>query len=145
MTSYAKTGYSPSNQSEVPMIQVNGDATRAFSDNSSTNSKPSASSSSRCKNFYETDRNTTLSGTRKPVHLPVCPHCNAEHIRTRTRTYPSAATWVGVGVGAIVFLPLAAIPLLSDNMKKTDHFCQDCGNKIGTVKPFEGFCVKERS
>ena len=146
MTSYAKTGYAPtlSNQYEVPLIEVNGDATQA---SSSPNSKMScaSTSSSTSKNFYETDRNTTLSGSRRPVNLSVCPHCATEHIRTRTRTYPSTATWACVGVSAIVFLPLCVIPLVSDGMKKTDHYCQSCGNKIGTVKPFEGFCVKEAS
>ncbi|CAJ1938032.1 unnamed protein product [Cylindrotheca closterium] len=151
MTSNAKTGYAPSYSSEyeVPLMQVNGEATRASSP-PSTSSKnkswaPGSTTSSKNKNFYETERNSTLSGSRRPINLSVCPHCATEHIRTRTRTYPGTATWASVGVSAIVFLPLAVIPLVCDSMKKTDHFCQSCGNKIGTVKPFEGFCVKEAS
>ena len=139
MTSYAKPGYAPttSNQEyEVPLIEVNSQSTKS--------SCPSRSS--KCsRNFYETDRNTSLSGSRRPVNLPVCPHCEAEHIRTRTKTHPNAATWAGVAVGAMVFLPLAVVPLLSDKMKKTDHYCQACGEKIGSVKPFEGCFVKEIS
>lgn len=147
MTSYAKTGYAPSysNQIEVPLIQVNGDATRASSRSCKSSAPSSSIFTNKTQNFYETDRNTTLSGSRRPVNLSVCPHCAREHIRTRTRTYPSAATWVCVGVSAMIFLPLAAIPLVSDSMKKTDHFCQSCGSQIGTVKPFESYCVKESS
>lgn len=151
MATYAKTGYAPthSNEYEVPLIAVNGDVVPSSSQQNNTKRSPycsRSSSSYKCnKHFYKTEKNTTLSGSRKPVNLPVCPHCGTEHIRTRTKTYPTAATWASVGVGAVVFFPLCWIPLVSDSMKKTDHYCQACGNKIGTVKPLEGFCVKESS
>ena len=141
MPSYSKTRYAPthSNDYEVPMIEVNGDV---YPQN--TKRSPSYNSS-KCKNFYQTDPTTTISGSRRPVNLPVCPHCATEHIRTRTKTYPNTATWVSVGVSAVVFFPLCWVPLVVDGTRKTDHYCQTCENKIGTVKPFEGFCVQERS
>lgn len=88
---------------------------------------------------------TYLKGTRKPVHLSKCPSCQQANIRTSTRTYPGAATWFGVVATAFCFLPLAWVPLVIDSCKQTDHYCQSCGKKIGTVKPLEGCFVKERS
>mmetsp|Transcript_82457 Transcript_82457/g.229456 ORF Transcript_82457/g.229456 Transcript_82457/m.229456 type:complete len:148 (-) Transcript_82457:1162-1605(-) len=85
-----------------------------------------------------------FSGSRRPVQLSMCPQCQKSHVRTSTRTYPSALTWVGVAVAACVFFPLCWIPLVVDSMKQTDHFCQNCGKKIGTIKALEGCCVKEQ-
>lgn len=85
-----------------------------------------------------------LQGARRPVHLSMCPHCHKANIRTSTRTYPSAATWIGVVATGLCFLPIAWVPLVIDSCKQTDHFCQNCGKKIGTVKPLEGCFVKER-
>lgn len=84
-----------------------------------------------------------LLGSRRPVNLSQCPKCAKAHVRTSTRTYPSAVTWVGVVVSAFICLPLCWVPLLVDPLKQTDHFCQSCGQKIGTIKALEGCCVKE--
>lgn len=86
-----------------------------------------------------------LQGTRTPVLLSMCPHCQKPNVRTSTRTYPTAATWIGVVATAFCFLPIAWVPLVVDSCKQTDHYCQNCGKKIGTVKPLEGCFVKERS
>lgn len=149
MTSYTKANYlsTPSYEYDTPMIEVSDfnpesstfQGTRADMDSGASSDPPSPSS----KNFYETDTDYSISGSRRPIQIPMCPHCSAKYVRTRTRTHPNAATWAGVGVGAIVFFPLCWIPLVADGMKKTDHYCQNCGNKLGSVKPFEGFCVKE--
>jgi hypothetical protein len=88
--------------------------------------------------------NIDLDGSRRPVQLNKCPKCSQAHVRTRTQTYPSALTWVSVVVGAIVFFPLCWIPLVVDPSKQTDHYCQSCGEKIGTIKPLDGCFVKEQ-
>ena len=85
-----------------------------------------------------------LSGTRRPVHLSMCPKCHKANVRTSTRTYPSAVTWVGVVVSAAVCFPLCWVPLVVDAMKQTDHFCQSCGKKLGSIKALDGCFVKER-
>lgn len=85
-----------------------------------------------------------LSYSRRPVELKKCPNCHASHVRTSTRTYPSAITWVGVVVSACIFVPLCWIPLVVDPMKQTDHYCQSCGKKVGTIKALDGCFVKER-
>ena len=84
-----------------------------------------------------------LNASRKPINLEFCPTCTQKHVRTKTRTYPGAVTWACVAIGAVIFFPLCWIPLVVDPMKKTDHFCQSCGSKIGTIQPLEGCCVKE--
>eukprot|EP00525_Craspedostauros_australis_P013016 CAMPEP_0198135106 /NCGR_PEP_ID=MMETSP1442-20131203/60419_1 /TAXON_ID= /ORGANISM="Craspedostauros australis, Strain CCMP3328" /LENGTH=155 /DNA_ID=CAMNT_0043796267 /DNA_START=114 /DNA_END=581 /DNA_ORIENTATION=+ len=91
---------------------------------------------------YNDTEATKIDG-RTPMFLIRCPTCNRENVRTLTRTYPNAATWVFVGISAIVFTPLFWVPLVMDSMKQTDHFCQSCGGKVGTVKPMEDCCVKE--
>ena len=93
---------------------------------------------------YNLERDPSLAGRRKPTNLPYCPHCSEKNIRTKTRTYPNAVTWGAVAVGAVVFFPICWIPLVVDNMKKTDHYCQNCGQKLATIKPLEGVGVKER-
>mmetsp|Transcript_106728 Transcript_106728/g.148759 ORF Transcript_106728/g.148759 Transcript_106728/m.148759 type:complete len:149 (+) Transcript_106728:20-466(+) len=96
-------------------------------------------------NFHTANNaNILLNGSRNPINLHMCPNCFQSNIRTKTRTYPSAVTWVGVVVGVAVFFPLCWIPLVVDPLKQTDHHCQNCGQKIGTVKPLDGCFVKER-
>ena len=85
-----------------------------------------------------------LDGSRRPVTLQLCPECHADHVRTMTKTYPSALTWCSVAIGAIIFFPLCWIPLVLDPLKQTDHYCQSCGKKIGQIKALEGCCVKEQ-
>ena len=70
-----------------------------------------------------------FGGSRSPVVLSMCPNCSKNQARTRTRTYPTIVTWLGVVVGAVVFFPLCWIPLVVDPMKQTDHYCQNCGGK----------------
>eukprot|EP00526_Cylindrotheca_closterium_P024210 CAMPEP_0113637642 /NCGR_PEP_ID=MMETSP0017_2-20120614/19710_1 /TAXON_ID=2856 /ORGANISM="Cylindrotheca closterium" /LENGTH=149 /DNA_ID=CAMNT_0000548693 /DNA_START=808 /DNA_END=1260 /DNA_ORIENTATION=- /assembly_acc=CAM_ASM_000147 len=148
MASPTKMNYlsSPTYAYDTPMVEVS-DATPQSSapqtDYRSTNTRVNMDEM-LAKKYYETDLDITISGSRRPIQIPLCPHCGAEHVRTHTRTHPNAATWAGVGVGAVVFFPLCWVPLVSDGCKKTDHYCQHCHNKIGTVKPFEGFCVKEQ-
>ena len=86
-----------------------------------------------------------LGGCRKPVQLNVCPRCSQHNVGTKTVTYPSATTWFSVVVGALIFLPICWVPLVVDPLKQTDHFCKNCGAKVGTVKALEGCCVTERS
>lgn len=143
-TNYTKANYVSAPAYDdygVPMIEV-GDISAESSPYEGT--RATMNGASPRKNVYETDPDITISGSRRPIQIPLCPHCELEHARTRTRTYPNAATWASVGVGAIVFFPLCWVPLVIDGMKKTDHYCQNCDNKIGSVRPFEGFCVKEQ-
>ena len=96
------------------------------------------------RNAYNLQKDPSLRGKRRPTNLPFCPHCSKENVRTRTKTYPNSVTWGCAAVGAVIFLPLALIPLMSDGMKKTDHYCQNCNQKLATIKPFDGVGVKER-
>ncbi|KAL3937641.1 MAG: hypothetical protein SGBAC_007293 [Bacillariaceae sp.] len=150
MTSYTtKTNYLSAAPTfaydEASMIEVSDFHSQSSSPQNSGPPAPRANMDQMlAKKYYETDLDITISGSRNPIQIPVCPHCSAEHVRTHTRTKPNAATWAGVGVGAVVFFPLCWVPLVMDGMKKTDHYCQNCHNKIGTVNPFEGFCVKEQ-
>lgn len=95
--------------------------------------------------YYTPEVDAMLHGSRKPIELVMCPHCNQTQVRTRTKTYPSVVTWCGVVVSAAIFFPLCWIPLVCDPMKQTDHFCQNCGKKIGTVKALQGCFVKEQT
>ena len=81
--------------------------------------------------------------SRKPVQLTMCPNCRQNQVRTTTRTYPSVVTWVLVGVTACVFWPVCWLPLVFDGCKQTDHYCQQCGEKVGKIKALENTCVKE--
>jgi predicted RNA-binding Zn-ribbon protein involved in translation (DUF1610 family) len=72
-------------------------------------------------------------GTRRPVHLSYCPNCAKQHVATHTRTIATGTTWVCVVVGVFVFWPLCWIPLVADPMKQTNHYCQNCGIKVGRV------------
>ena len=78
-----------------------------------------------------------LLQSRKPVQLAFCPNCSKEDVRTRTRTYPSFVTWTLAFVTGVVFFPVFWVPLVVDGAKQTDHYCQNCGVKVGRVKPFQ--------
>ena len=98
-------------------------------------------------NPYESDQDhpaILLGSNRNPVTLHTCPHCAEEMVRTRTRTYPSLATWGCAVVTGIFFLPIAWLPFCLDSTRQTDHYCQKCNAKIGSVRPMEGCCVKEQ-
>ncbi|KAL3934859.1 MAG: hypothetical protein SGBAC_009508 [Bacillariaceae sp.] len=96
------------------------------------------------RNSYTLERDPCLAGRRKPTNLPFCPHCSEKNVRTTTKTYPTAVTWGAVAVTAVVFFPICWVPLVVDKMKKTDHYCQKCGQKLATIKPLDGVGVKER-
>jgi len=74
--------------------------------------------------------------SRHPVVLTYCPKCAKEEVGTRTHTRSTGTTWLCVGVGLFVFWPLCWLPLCINPTRQTDHFCQNCGQKIGRVKPF---------
>jgi hypothetical protein len=80
---------------------------------------------------------------RKPLQLTMCPKCDRNQVRTTTKTYPSVVTWVLVGATATVFWPICWLPLVSDGCKQTDHYCQQCGEKIGQIKALRNVYVKE--
>lgn len=85
-----------------------------------------------------------IIGSRRKPTFVCCPNC-AKDIKTTTLTAPNGVTWGCVIVGAIVFFPLCWLPLVWDPLKKTDHFCKQCGTNVGTVQPLEGCFVKEES
>ena len=95
------------------------------------------------RNDYKLERDPSLSGRRRPTNLAFCPHCSKENVRTRTKTYPNSVTWGCVAIGAVIFFPICWVPLVVDGMKKTDHYCQNCGQKLATIKPFDGVGVNE--
>jgi hypothetical protein len=75
--------------------------------------------------------------SRTPVQLTMCPKCRRNQVRTTTRTHPSNVTWLLVGVTVCVFWPICWLPLVSDVCKQTDHYCQQCGEKVGKIKALE--------
>lgn len=77
-----------------------------------------------------------MGGNRQSVVLSFCPKCHKEHVATRPNTKASGATWLGVVAGVIIFWPLCWLPLAVDDMKQTDHYCQNCNAKVGRVKAF---------
>lgn len=81
---------------------------------------------------------------RHPTSIPICPHCFATHVTTRTSTYPSIATWLFCAGIFLLFWPACWIPLVMDSAKRTDHVCSSCHKVVGQVKPFSDCCVKER-
>jgi hypothetical protein len=81
--------------------------------------------------------------TRIPTMLNPCPFCS-QSARTRVRTAPNWATWLTAIILFVLFWPISWIPLVSDSMKQTDHFCTSCQRKVGTVGPFKDCCVKHR-
>ena len=76
-------------------------------------------------------------GSRHPVTLTYCPKCAKEHVATRTHTKITGTTWVCVVAGLAIFWPLAWLPLCLKPTKQTNHYCQNCGCKVGRVKPFQ--------
>ena len=76
-------------------------------------------------------------GTRKPVELTCCPNCSQVHVTTRTYTKTTGTTWLCAGVGLLVFWPLCWVPFVCKPMKQTNHYCRQCGAKVGRVKPFQ--------
>ena len=75
--------------------------------------------------------------SRQPVTLSHCPHCSKAKTQTSTVSKATTPTWLCVAAGAVLFLPLCWIPLVVKPMKQTNHFCQECGTKVGRVKPFK--------
>ena len=118
----------------------NADATTSNSSNNNTSNRNGCRSTNDVYvsgNYYQPNLG------RRPVHMPLCPNCKHANAKTRTVTRPGAVTWVLVAVGATFVLPLCWIPLVVDSMKQTDHFCQQCGQKVGRVKPLGDWAVKE--
>ena len=88
--------------------------------------------------------NTDPSFSRFPMINITCPNC--EHAgRTKVRTAPAWQTWAATGVGFLLCWPFCWIPLVMDTCKKSEHFCTNCGHKLGTVQPFEDCCVNTRT
>ena len=75
--------------------------------------------------------------SRRPVTLTYCPNCTQEHVTTFTKSKANGITWVCVGVGVAVFWPLCWVPLVAKPFKQTNHYCKNCGVKVGQVKPFQ--------
>jgi hypothetical protein len=69
-----------------------------------------------------------------------CPYCHNE-CRTRTRTFPSCLTYTAAVLIGLVFWPLCWMPFVCDCYYQTDHFCSVCGNKVGSVDPYDDCCV----
>lgn len=130
---------STSSDVEPPIITISDNDIRVVFDKQDTRKVPPLE-----RNSYKLERDPCLSGRRRPTNIAFCPHCAKENVRTRTKTYPSGVTWACVAVGAVAFFPICWVPLVVDGMKKTDHYCQNCGQKLATIKPFDGVGVKER-
>lgn len=150
MVANSKTSYTPpeplsssssttnSHDETTPIITISDNDIRVVLDRDQTPVPPLE------RNSYRLERDPSLSGSRKPTNLAFCPHCSKANVRTRTKTYPSAVTWGCVAIGAVAFFPICWVPLVVDGMKKTDHYCQNCGQKLATIKPLQGVGVKER-
>mmetsp|Transcript_5899 Transcript_5899/g.8519 ORF Transcript_5899/g.8519 Transcript_5899/m.8519 type:complete len:108 (+) Transcript_5899:321-644(+) len=80
---------------------------------------------------------------RAPARMQSCTACGVAS-RTRIRTWPNIFTWAACLALLILFWPLCWIPLVCDVFKQTDHFCQNCGTKVGEVHPFQDCCEKTR-
>jgi hypothetical protein len=141
MVSNSKTDYNStaSSEYEPPMITVGDKDIKVIIEDKNNRNTPTSE-----RNIYKLDQDPVLAGSREPVNLAFCPHCSKEGARTRTKTYPNIVTWTCVAVGAVVFFPICWVPLVVDKMKKTDHYCQNCEQKLGSIKPFEGVGIKER-
>jgi hypothetical protein len=140
MVSNSKTDYNStaSSEHETPIITLGDNDIKVIIEDKNNRNIPTSE-----RNIYKLDQDPVLAGSRKPVNLAFCPHCAKEGVRTRTKTYPNIVTWTCVAVGAVVFFPICWVPLVVDNMKKTDHYCQNCEQKLGSIKPLEGVGVKE--
>jgi len=90
---------------------------------------------------------TTLPVTfdlgRNPVQMN-CPMCKKQNVTTRTKTYPNWMTWAAAAGMALIFWPVFWIPLVIDPAKKTEHYCSNCHENVGTVQPFSDCCVTKR-
>ena len=78
-----------------------------------------------------------------PTTISNCPHCHSTQITTKIRTYPSCETWAMVVGLFLVFWPICWFPLVIDSCKMTDHYCTNCNENVGRVKPLSDCCVKE--
>lgn len=85
-----------------------------------------------------TDRDFTYipMGSRDSVELSFCPKCDKSRVKTIPHTKVTEATWASVAVGAFVFWPLCWLPLVITPFKQTNHYCANCGCKVGRDKPF---------
>jgi LITAF-like zinc ribbon domain len=81
--------------------------------------------------------------TRLPTIIPQCPHCHTTNVRTTTRTYPSAVTWLAVILMIIIFWPLFWVPLVLDQCRHTTHICSHCHQEIGQIPAFGDCCVTQ--
>lgn len=76
---------------------------------------------------------------RFPVDI-TCPHCGHKGL-TKTKTFPNLKTLVGMLLIVAVFWPLFWLPLIIDNCKETEHSCDNCKNKLGSIDAFEDCCT----
>lgn len=81
--------------------------------------------------------------SRLPMFLNPCPHC-FNNSRTRVRTAPNWITWLAVVALAFLFWPLCWVPLVTDQLRHTEHFCLSCHKSVGKVQPMQDCCVKNR-
>ena len=82
---------------------------------------------------------------RVPTVLQECPSCRKTACQTRIRTAPNWVTCLVALVLFFVFWPVCWIPFVTDAMKRTEHYCQNCSARVGTIEPFEDCCVKSRT
>mmetsp|Transcript_14554 Transcript_14554/g.22445 ORF Transcript_14554/g.22445 Transcript_14554/m.22445 type:complete len:177 (+) Transcript_14554:88-618(+) len=80
---------------------------------------------------------------RFPTSIDTCPHCRTANIATKMRTYPTCETWAMIIALFFVFWPVCWFPLVMDSCKTTDHYCTNCNEHVGRVKPLSDCCVKE--
>ena len=81
---------------------------------------------------------------RVPMMLNPCPICQTPG-RTRVQTFPNWMTWLMVLALLFIFWPLCWIPLVTDSMKQTDHYCMACHQRVGSIGPCRDCCVKNRT
>lgn len=81
--------------------------------------------------------------TRHPMALTPCMHCGTNS-RTRVVTSPNWITWCVVALLLFLFWPLFWMPLVFMNSRLSEHFCNHCSAKIGSIHPCEDCCVKHR-
>jgi len=61
-----------------------------------------------------------------------CPYCNRNGV-TALRSKIDGITIVAIVVLLFLFWPLFWLPLCIPGCKRTDHYCQHCGKKLGEV------------
>lgn len=106
---------------------------------------PAFMPSVKVANLDEPVHYKNLPFPRSPTILSICPHCQKCHVRTRIRTAPNWVTWLVAIALFLIFWPICWIPFVADCLKRTDHYCQYCGVLVGSVWPFQNFCVKHRT